>query len=160
MNNHKVDSTFQEYIDNFNMILPEASFEPFETYRLKNTELLWVNKALLSKYGIKGTIDEIEKFLLDEYSYVSSDYTISNRLDVDDKKIFLADCYGSRHEVCHGGSARCGFDGRFQVKGVGITPLLSQNMSKTHSNGKLFIDEAISEAIWGEICHKHLPLVQ
>ncbi|WP_318460215.1 protein adenylyltransferase SelO family protein [Photobacterium leiognathi] len=157
MNNHKVDSTFQEYIDNFNMILPEASFEPFETYRLKNTELLWVNKALLSKYGIKGTIDEIEKFLLDEYSYVSSDYTISNRLDVDDKKIFLADRYGSRHEVCHGGSARCGFDGRFQVKGVGITPLLSQNMSKTHSNGKLFIDEAISEAIWGEICHKHLP---
>ncbi len=45
----------------------------------------------------------------------------------------------------------------FQVKGIGITPLLAQNMSKSHSHGKLFLDEAISEAIWGEICHRHLP---
>ncbi len=50
-----------------------------------------------------------------------------------------------------------GFDGVFQVKGIGITPLLAQNMSKVHSHGKLFLDEAISEAIWGEICHRHLP---
>ena len=31
-------------------------------------------------------------------------------------------------------------------------------MSKSHSHGKLFLDEAISEAIWGELCNKQLPL--
>lgn len=160
MSNHTLETAFQNGIEItgfLNTMLPEISFEPFETYRLKNTELLWVNEDLLNKYDIKGTIDEIEQFLLDEYSYVSLDYASSNRLDIDDQKIFLADRYGSRHEVCHGGSARCGFDGCFQIKGIGLTPLLAQNMSKSHSHGKLFIDEAISEAIWGEVCHKHLP---
>ncbi|WP_340642542.1 protein adenylyltransferase SelO family protein [Photobacterium damselae] len=154
------ETEFKKTIKNtsfFNVELPKVSFEPFETYRLKNTEILWVNKDLLSKYDIKGTIDEIEQLLLDEYSYVSLDYACSNRLDVREQKIFWADRYGSRHEVCNGGSARCGFDGCFQIKGIGLTPLLAQNMSRSHSNGKLFLDEAISEAIWGEICHKHLP---
>ncbi len=88
---------------------------------------------------------------------MSPNYLNSNRLIINECKTFEADRYGSRHEVCNGGSARCGFDGVFQVKGIGITPLLAQNMSKSHSHGKLFLDEAISEAIWGEICHRHLP---
>lgn len=45
----------------------------------------------------------------------------------------------------------------FQVKGIGRNPLVAVNISESHSHGKLFIDEAISEAIWGELCHKHLP---
>ncbi|CAK3125094.1 hypothetical protein VCRA213O314_1160001 [Vibrio crassostreae] len=69
----------------------------------------------------------------------------------------MADQYGSRHEICNGGSARCGLNGYFQIKGIGRNPLVAANMSESHSHGKLFIDEAISEAIWGEICHKHLP---
>ncbi|PSV07927.1 protein adenylyltransferase SelO family protein [Photobacterium kishitanii] len=137
--------------------LPEISFSSFDTFRLIGAELAWFNSDLLKKYNINGSKEEIEAFLLNEYSYVSPNYLNSNRLIINECKTFWADRYGSRHEVCNGGSARCGFDGVFQVKGIGITPLLAQNMSKSHSHGKLFLDEAISEAIWGEICHRHLP---
>lgn len=137
--------------------LPDIAFSSFDTFRLKGTELIWVNNDLLKKYNINGSKEEIEEFLLNEYSYVTSNYLNSNRLIINNVKTFWADRYGSRHEVCNGGSARCGFDGVFQVKGIGITPLVAQNMSKSHSHGKLFLDEAISEAIWGEICHQHLP---
>ncbi|MGD8121146.1 protein adenylyltransferase SelO family protein [Vibrio sp. TRT 2004] len=140
-----------------NECLPELSFAPFNTYKLKNTHVLWLNKSLLRKYQIDGTNEEIEQQIINNYSYVSYGYANSNRLIKSDTKLFRADRYGSRHEVCNGGSARCGYDGRFHVKGIGLTPLLSENMSKSHSNGKLFLDEAISEAIWGEVCHQHLP---
>ncbi|OCH09176.1 protein adenylyltransferase SelO family protein [Aliivibrio fischeri] len=137
--------------------LPKSAFTSFDTFRLKNTELLWINKPLLNSYGIDSITNEIENDILNNYSYVASNYANTNRLSTSDRKIFLADRYGSRHEVCNGGSARCGLNGQFQVKGIGLTPLLATNMSKSHANGKLFLDEAISEAIWGEICHKHLP---
>lgn len=137
--------------------LPGISFSSFDTFRLKGVELVWFNNDLLKKYNINGSKEEIETFLLNEYSYVLPNYADSNRLIFNECKTFWADRYGSRHEVCNGGSARCGFDGAFQVKGIGVTPLVAQNMSKSHSHGKLFLDEAISEAIWGEICHQHLP---
>ncbi|MEC6881871.1 protein adenylyltransferase SelO family protein [Photobacterium piscicola] len=137
--------------------LPDISFSSFDTFRLKGVELVWFNNDLLKKYNINGSKEEIETFLLNEYSYVLPNYADSNRLIFNECKTFWADRYGSRHEVCNGGSARCGFDGAFQVKGIGVTPLVAQNMSKSHSHGKLFLDEAISEAIWGEICHQHLP---
>ncbi|WP_454440092.1 protein adenylyltransferase SelO family protein [Vibrio bathopelagicus] len=153
-NNFK-DSTDKFYI--FNQKLPIMSFASFETKRLKNSELVWLNSDLLNTYGFNGTIEEIESFLLEQYSYVSDGYTHNNRVMNNKRKIFWADRYGSRHEVCNGGSARCGFDGYFQIKGIGLTPLLAQNMSESHSHGKLFLDEAIAEAIWGELCHKNLP---
>lgn len=144
-------------VGEFKNQLPDTSFVSFETSRLKNAELVWVNEELLKKYGFNGAIEDIERYILSNYSYVAKNYTSKNGTIEHCRKIFFADRYGSRHEVCNGGSARCGFDGNFQVKGIGITPLLAQNMSKSHSNGKLFLEEAISEAVWGEICHKHLP---
>lgn len=137
--------------------LPKISFTEFNTFRLKDTELLWVNRELVKKYNLDEHVENIESYILSRYSYVTSDYAKIDRLNIDDSKIFWADRYGSRHEVCNGGSARCGFDGLFQVKGIGITPLLARNIDQSHANGKLFLDEAILEAIWGEICHKNLP---
>ena len=137
--------------------LPFESFVSFDAYKLTGAEVVWFNKELLSDYNIFGTDDEITMSLIDNYSYVSKGYTGKRRIQTHDKKQFLADQYGSRHEVCNGGSARCGLNGHFQIKGIGPNPLVAANMSESHSHGKLFIDEAISEAIWGEICHAHLP---
>ncbi|WP_318440664.1 protein adenylyltransferase SelO family protein [Photobacterium leiognathi] len=137
--------------------LPDISFADFETFKLKNAEILWINNSLIKEYEFFNDIENIEEYILDNYSFVTEEYINPSRILKNDSKIYGADRYGSRHEVCNGGSARCGYDGLWQVKGIGITPLLSQNMSKTHANGKLFLDEAISEAIWGEVCHRHLP---
>ncbi|WP_333002904.1 protein adenylyltransferase SelO family protein [Vibrio coralliilyticus] len=138
-------------------LLPEESFVSFDAYKLSGTEVVWINKKLLQDYGINGEENLIKNELVENFSYVSKGYVKKDRININDKKQFMADQYGSRHEVCNGGSARCGVNGNFQVKGIGRNPLISQNISESHSHGKLFIDEAISEAIWGEICHKHLP---
>ncbi|WP_417880677.1 protein adenylyltransferase SelO family protein [Vibrio sp.] len=137
--------------------LPEESFVAFDAYKLNDTEVVWVNKALIEEYNIELEEACIKGEIIKNFSYVTKGYTKKERMVTSDKKQFLADQYGSRHEVCNGGSARCGLNGHFQIKGVGRNPLVAANMSESHSHGKLFIDEAISEAIWGEICHKHLP---
>ncbi|KLN66156.1 protein adenylyltransferase SelO family protein [Vibrio sp. VPAP30] len=137
--------------------LPAESFVAFDAYKLKDTEVVWFNKELLSNYNVSGSDEEIVSELINNFSYVSKGYAERKRIHIHDKKQFFADQYGSKHEVCNGGSARCGLNGKFQIKGIGRNPLVAQNMSDSHSHGKLFIDEAISEAIWGEICNKHLP---
>lgn len=142
------------YVDKY---LPKESFVLFDTYKLKGSEVVWVNKNLIKEYGFELDEDAIKNELFKNFSYVSKGYAKKIRIDTNDKKQFMADQYGSRHEVCNGGSARCGINGHFQIKGIGRNPLVGVNMSESHSHGKLFIDEAISEAIWGEICHKHLP---
>ncbi|EKO3570930.1 YdiU family protein [Vibrio metschnikovii] len=141
-------------VDNY---LPKESFVLFDAYKLKGTEVVWINKELIQEYEIELDEESIKSELIENFSYVSKGYTKKTRIITNDKKQFMADQYGSRHEICNGGSARCGINGHFQIKGIGRNPLVAANMSESHSHGKLFIDEAISEAIWGEICHKHLP---
>lgn len=142
------------YVDKY---LPKESFVLFDTYKLKDSEVVWINKELMQEYEIELDESAIESELLENFNYVSKGYAPKARIVINDKKAFMADQYGSRHEICNGGSARCGLNGHFQIKGIGRNPLVAENMSESHSHGKLFIDEAISEAIWGEICHKHLP---
>ncbi|CAK2537708.1 conserved hypothetical protein [Vibrio crassostreae] len=140
-----------------NNYLPKESFVLFDAYKLKGTEVVWINKELIQEYEIEFDEEFIKSELIENFSYVSKGYAKKTRIITNDKKQFMADQYGSRHEICNGGSARCGLNGYFQIKGIGRNPLVAANMSESHSHGKLFIDEAISEAIWGEICHKHLP---
>ncbi|MFA0084608.1 protein adenylyltransferase SelO family protein [Vibrio sp. 10N.261.51.F12] len=137
--------------------LPEESFFSFDAYKLNGTEVVWINKELMQEYDVGLNEDIFKSELIENFSYVSKGYTNKARIVATDKKTFMADQYGSRHEICNGGSARCGLNGHFQIKGIGRNPLVAANMSESHSHGKLFIDEAISEAIWGEVCHKHLP---
>lgn len=71
--------------------------------------------------------------------------------------ILLADRYGGDGLSHNGGSARCGFAGNVQVKGVGATPLVGDGTDYYHSYGGANIAEAVLEAIWSEICHGVLP---
>ncbi|MFZ4834411.1 MchC protein [Rouxiella sp. Mn2063] len=72
-------------------------------------------------------------------------------------KIFLAERYGGSGIQRNGGGARCGFDGRYQVKGIGANPLVGLGTDKRHSNGALGAVHAIYEALWGEVLAQVLP---
>lgn len=137
--------------------LPCDSFIGFETTKLQGTEVVWLNRALLEKYGVNASEQDIMSEIIDSHSYVVEGYTDKSRMNTDDKKPFFADRYGSAHQASNGGSARCGLNGHFQIKGIGNTPLLGDGKLRHQSHGKLFIEEAISEAIWGEICNEYLP---
>lgn len=110
---------------------------------------------MLSELGIDHQLGE--QLLLEHFSYVTEDFAPEMLLDMNDRKMFLADRYGSPGQVCNGGSARCGLNGQFQVKGNGTNPLVAINVDEGHSTGKLPLSEAVSEAIWSEICHNELP---
>lgn len=135
--------------------LPELSFVEFEAWKLRNAELAWINEDILNEHEININVAEEE--IINNFAYVSEGYTKPGNIKRNDRKTFLADRYGSRYEVCNGGSARCGMNGNFQIKGIGKNPLVANNIDYNHSHGKMCLAEAINEAIWGEVCHQHLP---
>jgi len=72
-------------------------------------------------------------------------------------KTFLADRYGGPGMGHHGGSGRVGITGGFQVKGVGITPLIGKLADPGHSNGAVTLEEAIRETVYSELATAELP---
>lgn len=72
-------------------------------------------------------------------------------------KRFWADLYGGGEVAGNGGSARAGFDGQYQVKGIGATPLVSRYRDRSHSDGCICTFQALSDAFWGRVLHKLLP---
>jgi erythromycin esterase-like protein/hemolysin-activating ACP:hemolysin acyltransferase len=74
-----------------------------------------------------------------------------------ERKIFQAERYGGRGVGSNGGGARCGFDGKIQLKGIGRNPLVGRDTDFWHAHGGANLEEAIREAVWGEICHRVLP---
>ncbi|ECP6610984.1 MchC protein [Salmonella enterica] len=72
-------------------------------------------------------------------------------------KIFHAERYGGSGIQRNGGGARCGFDGSYQIKGMGTNPLVGKGTDGRHSNGALGAIHAIYEALWGEVLAQILP---
>lgn len=72
-------------------------------------------------------------------------------------KVFHAERYGGSGIQRNGGGARCGFDGNYQVKGIGSNPLVGEGTDERHSNGALGAVHAIYEALWGEVLAQILP---
>ncbi|CAM2932939.1 hypothetical protein SAMN04490207_5242 [Pseudomonas gessardii] len=119
--------------------LPE-NLVPFQA-RPIDTQLIWAGGAL-----------EHEADLLTACSY-----SINSSAPETAAKTFFAERYGGRGIVQNGGGARCGFDGRYQVKGIGANPLVGVGTDRHHSNGALAEDYAVYESIWGEILAELLP---
>lgn len=131
--------------------LPEV-FLTFETVKAKKGKIVYNNKNLdrvLSDWEI-----------ISGYNYVTID-TAHQSDDFLDKKLFFAERYGGDGISTNGGGGRCGFDGTFQLKGLGPNHLVGDRPRDTygnsHANGFLSLDVAIYEYIWAEIINIALP---
>lgn len=131
--------------------LPEV-FVPFETVKANTGKVIYYNKEL----GFTLTASE----LMSKYNYI----TIDTALESDnflDRKVFFAERYGGDGISTNGGGGRCGFDGVFQLKGLGPNQLVGDRPRDTygnsHANGLLSLDVAIYEAIWAEVINIALP---
>ncbi|RQP23675.1 toxin-activating lysine-acyltransferase [Piscinibacter terrae] len=125
--------------------LPDSSFVPFSARKLSQPLLHWSNP------DIAGHLDFFEHSYCiphpnDPEEYFSTEW-----------KIFQAERYGGRGVGSNGGGARCGFDGKIQIKGIGRNPLVGRDTDFWHAHGGANLEEAIREAVWGEICHRVLP---
>ncbi|EBB7877833.1 hypothetical protein CKB75_24350, partial [Salmonella enterica] len=120
---------------------------PFITKKRDNTYIIYKSNEFLKSY------DKI----LDEYSWVIPD---NKEYHSGSEKVFFAERYGGIGNGIHGGGGRCGYDGnRYQIKGIGQTPLIGKVTTDDsgQSNGELDIYSAIYESLWSAILQGTLP---
>jgi hypothetical protein len=72
-----------------------------------------------------------------------------------DEKVFYAERYGGVAISYNGGGARCGYDGRWQIKGIGANLLVGKDSK--HVDGELTLTGAALEVLWGNVLAKILP---
>lgn len=83
------------------------------------TRLLWSNG--LDNYQLEE-LKQAASYLIDENQRHS---VFDTRVPLlTNEKIFYAERYGGGAIARNGGGARCGFDGRWQVKGIGANALM------------------------------------
>ncbi|WP_209439241.1 hypothetical protein [Intestinirhabdus alba] len=122
---------------------------PFITKKV-STRLLWSNDLDDSQ---REELKQATSYLIEE----KQRHTVFDiRVPLlTNEKIFYAERYGGGAISRNGGGARCGFDGRWQVKGIGANALVGQGSRQV--DGELTLTGAVLEAIWGGVMAKLLP---
>ncbi|MBT2296419.1 hypothetical protein [Pseudomonas fluorescens] len=123
-------------------------FVPFEVEKIDGCNVIYFNEALAEG---KTAAD-----ILNSYSYIVKT-TASRPCTHGSVKTFMAERYGGDGILGNGGGGRCGFDGAWQLKGLGPNQLVGKNVDAGHSDGNLNLDTAIYESIWSEIINVALP---
>lgn len=126
----------------------QEAFVSFETEKLEGCSIVYFNETLTQGKSLAN--------ILDAYSYIVR--TDSMRPNGQSSiKTFMAERYGGDGILSNGGGGRCGFDGVWQLKGVGPNQLVGKDVDAGHGDGNLSLDTAIYESIWSEIINATLP---
>jgi len=120
----------------------------FETEKLEGCSVVYFNDTLAD-----GKSSET---ILDAYSYIVRSDSMPSR-DQSSVKTFMAERYGGDGILSNGGGGRCGFDGLWQLKGLGPNQLVGKDVDADHGDGNLSLETAIYESIWSEIINVTLP---
>lgn len=72
-------------------------------------------------------------------------------------QVLFAERYGGSGITTHGGGARCGYNGKYQIKGIGLTPVAGVDASKGHADGALSLTDALIEVHWSELLKHIMP---
>lgn len=134
----------------------------FQTYQNPNAKVLWVNTRWMFEAGIDIQIssvrDKVHDWLLANFGVLVPYPNAQPCPHYSSTEItFGADRYGSILGNTHGGSGRCGTHKGFNAKGIGRTPLVSNEVDWGHSHGCFWLEEAIRETIVSEITSAEVP---
>jgi len=133
-------------MEDFLSLLPGSSFVPFTARRLAHPNIVWANE------------DADRSFDILEHTFCGPIEGEPTTAFAAELKEYFAERYGGRGVGLNGGGARCGTTGLVQIKGIGKTPLVGVKSTEAeHSYGGASLQEAVREALWGEICHIALP---
>lgn len=133
----------------------------FKAHRLAAAQVTWINRRWFLEHGIdvttQATRARTEAWLLRRFAYVVPRPEDSDAAFASDSVEFLADRYGATGLVPNGGSGRAGIRDGFQVKGIGVTPLVGVDADWLHSHGCVWLEEAIREAMFAELLAAESP---
>lgn len=130
-------------VENF----PSASLVPFWANPLPGAEVVFADK------GLRNYSDQE---LLNRFAYSAGEDTWRAG-GLPHSKRFLAERYGGYGIGSNGGGARCGLDGDYQIKGIGINPLVGSRGDPWHTDGSCALSDCLREAAWGRILSQVLP---
>ncbi|NUT67045.1 hypothetical protein [Pseudomonas corrugata] len=122
-------------------------FVSFKAEKIESASIAFFNKGL--------KIDLDEEGVLSRYSYVVGGS--GGEQKEQRGKIFFAERYGGDGILRNGGGGRCGFDGDFQLKGIGPNQLVAKDADFADGNGLMSLNSAIYETLWSEIINIALP---
>lgn len=147
--------------DNLELLGSDALVS-FRVRRLAHPTIVWLNERWFSgrlNRPFSGDIRiYVEKWLIDSFAFcvpLPGDPAGAFKLE---EATFYADRYGDDGYTPHGGSGRVATTGKFQIKGIGVTPLAGSDADWLHRNGCLWLEEALREVIIGEVLAAELPL--
>jgi hypothetical protein len=132
---------------------------PFDVETLPAATVVWLNDRWFSRQGVPLSRDgarrlRAETWILEEFAVTTPTHGAAPGAV---RRLVHADRYGDpRGTSPHGGSGRVATIGRFQVKGIGPTPLVG-DATWIHSHGHVSLSEAIAEAMYGELLDQELP---
>ncbi|MGC7837689.1 hypothetical protein ACPZMI_04375 [Pseudomonas wayambapalatensis] len=125
--------------------LPEV-LERFLTKKIESCAVVYLNREVAN--GREWT------HIVNNYAFIVSH---DEDKESDEVKCFFAERYGGDGILSNGGGGRCGFDGEWQLKGLGANHLVGCDLDSGHSDGNLALETAIHETIWAEIINAALP---
>lgn len=132
--------------------IPRSSYVAVKAKPLANPKVLWVNTEFMKQNGYSLNHQDI----LREWAWSVPAVDDPADLFLEGEKIFYATRYGGSGLGGNQGDGRAAGAGRFQIKGIGKTPLV-KIVGLDHSNGKVPFPTGFREAFWGEINHRELP---
>jgi hypothetical protein len=134
---------------------------PFRVGRLRSPSLVWLNDRWLLESGQNPFDPELRTSfaasLLSTFGVRATTQNVILQGATRDESLLLADRYGGTGGSAHGGSGRCGSRDGFIAKGIGKTPLVSENVDPYHRDGCMSLREALVEVMWAEIVHREFP---
>lgn len=137
-------------------------YRPFHARQFADPAVAWVNERYWVEREVDVTRDEVRQqlddWLLDNFAVSVPSPDDPERIFRDTWRELHADRYGGPNGSMHGGAGRAAAAGSFYAKGVGRTPLCSGDVEWYHSNGYMWMEEAIREAVFAELSWHEFPL--
>src|SRR5690554_1646737 len=84
-------------------------------------------------------------------------YVVDRKSTGGARKTFFAERYGGLGIFNNGGGVRCGLTGDYQVKGIGLNPLLGRATPSSYRSGAMTGVEAVREFVWSHLVRLALP---
>ncbi len=128
--------------------LPVELLAPTKVNKLASAKVLfWDRKVFSSSTEILARFGYAAKSVFDE----------GDKGFCSEEKQVYADRYGSTSGLApHGGAGRAAVVDNYYVKGIGPTSLLGFGVDGLHSNGCVWLEEAMREFLFSELAHRIL----
>ncbi|WP_217430919.1 hypothetical protein, partial [Sphingomonas bacterium] len=144
----------------FEAVSPALS-RAFEVRRFRRPSVLWLNDRWFLECGTDlaraGARKSAERTLLERFAVSAPSHFDPPAGFGETAAPLCCDSYGAPNGSVHGGSGRVGGRDGLQAKGIGRTPLAAVRADDFHSNGCLWLEEALRETVFSEIVANEFP---